>query len=135
MAAVALLRLAGLTHEPRYTEIAHAALTPMQSLLAKYPTGFAQWLTALDYALSQPREIAIVGDPEAPDTRSLLEICAQGYRPHQIVAAGIAGTEESGVPLLRDRGQIEERATAYVCVDFACQAPVTDPADLQGLLG
>jgi len=142
MAALALLRLAGLTNEPRYTELAHAALGTMQPLMGKHPLAFAQWLTGLDYALARPREIAIIGDPEAPDTRSLLAVCSGAYRPHQIVAAGTqmtaagaATTNESAVPLLRERGQIDGRPTAYVCVDFACQTPVTDPDDLQALLG
>ncbi len=134
MAALVLLRLAGLAVEPRYAELAEAALGPMQPLLAQYPLGFAQWLIALDYALSHPREIAIVGDPQASDTRALLEVCTTGYRPHQIVALGAPDTEASAVPLLQNRGQIEGRATAYVCVDFTCRAPVSDPAALQALL-
>jgi uncharacterized protein YyaL (SSP411 family) len=141
MAAFVLLRLAGLAVEPRYAELAQAALGPMQPLLARYPLGFAQWLIALDYALSHPREVAIVGAPEAADTRALLEVCTTGYRPHQIVALGapaqgsvrdLGPTEE--VPLLQDRSPIEGHATAYVCVDFTCRAPVTDPAALQALL-
>jgi uncharacterized protein YyaL (SSP411 family) len=134
MAAFVLLRLAGLASEPRYAELAHAALGPMQPLLAKYPLGFAQWLIALDYALSPPHEIAIVGDPEASDTRALLDVCTTSYRPHQIVALGAPDAEASAVPLLQDRSQIEGRATAYVCVDFACRPPVTDPEALQALL-
>ena len=31
------------------------------------------------------------------------------------------------VPLLADRGQIDGRATAYVCRNYACNLPVTDP--------
>jgi hypothetical protein len=134
MAALVLLRLAGLAVEPRYAKLAHAALDPIQPLLAEYPLGFAQWLIALDYALSHPHEIAIVGDPEAADTRALLDVCTTGYRPYQIVALGASETEVSAVPLLRDRSQIEGRATAYVCVDFTCRAPVTDPVALQALL-
>jgi uncharacterized protein YyaL (SSP411 family) len=157
MAALVLLRLAGLAVEPRYTELAQAALGPMQPLLARYPLGFAQWLIALDYALSHPREVAIVGAPEAADTRALLEVCTTGYRPHQIVALGIVrrrspdrggeGSVRDGstelaevlgpteeIPLLQDRSPIEGRATAYVCVDFTCRAPVTDPEALQALL-
>jgi uncharacterized protein YyaL (SSP411 family) len=134
MAALVLLRLAGLAVEPRYAKLAHAALDPVQPLLAEYPLGFAQWLIALDYALSHPHEIAIVGDPEAADTRALLDVCTTGYRPHQIVALGASDTEVSMVSLLRDRSQIEGRATAYVCVDFICRAPVTDPVALQALL-
>jgi uncharacterized protein YyaL (SSP411 family) len=134
MAALVLLRLAGLAVEPRYIELAQRSLSQVQSLLARYPLGFAQWLIALDYALSHPREIAIVGDPEASDTRALLDVCTAGYCPHQIVALGAPDAKASAVPLLQDRGQIEGRATAYVCVDFACRPPVTDPAALRALL-
>ncbi len=134
MAALVLLRLSGLAVEPRYAELAHRSLGPMQPLLAKYPLGFAQWLIALDYALSHPREIAIVGDPEMADTRALLDVCTTGYRPHQIVALGAPDAEASAVPLLQDRNQSEGHATAYVCVDFTCRAPVTEPKALQALL-
>jgi len=134
MAAFVLLQLSGLTGEPRYAELARRSLEPMQSLLARYPLGFGQWLIALDYTLSHPREIAIVGDPEAADTRALLEVCTAGYRPHQIVALGDPDAETPAVPLLQGHSQIEERATAYVCMDFTCRPPVTDPAVLQALL-
>ena len=134
MAALVLLRLAGLAVEPRYVELAHRSLSQVQPLLARYPLGFAQWLIVLDYALSHPREIAIVGDRETADTRALLDVCTTGYRPHQIVALGAPDGEVSTVPLLQDRSQIEGRATAYVCVDFTCRPPVTDPAALQALL-
>ena len=83
---------------------------------------------------SQP-QIAIVGSPQAPDTRALLDACSAEYRPHQIVAVGEPEEGEPTVPLLRDRGQIEGRATAYVCVDFACQRPVVEPDELRTLLG
>jgi len=134
MAALVLLRLAGLAVEPRYVELAHRSLGPMQPLLAKYPLGFAQWLIALDYAFSHPREIAIVGAPDAANTRALLDVCTTGYRPHQIVALGASDAEASAIPLLQDRSQIEGRATAYVCVDFTCRAPVTEPQALRALL-
>ncbi len=134
MAAFGLLRLAGLAVAPRYVELTHRSLVQVQPLLGQYPLGFGQWLIALDYALSHPREIAIVGDPEATDTRALLDVCNVGYRPHQILALGAPDSEASTVPLLQNRNQIEGRATAYVCVDFACRLPVTDPAALRALL-
>jgi uncharacterized protein YyaL (SSP411 family) len=37
--------------------------------------------------------------------------------------------------LLRDRPQNDGRATAYVCERFVCKQPVTDPEQLNGLLG
>jgi uncharacterized protein YyaL (SSP411 family) len=134
MAALVLSRLAGLAVEPRYLELAQTALGPMQEMLARYPLGFAQWLIALDYVLSHPREVAIVGDPDAADTRALLDACMTGYRPHQTTALGTPDVGPSTVPLLGDRGRIEERATAYVCVDSVCCPPVNDLEALRGLL-
>jgi uncharacterized protein YyaL (SSP411 family) len=134
MAALVLSRLAGLVVEPRYLELARGMLGPMQEMLARYPLGFAQWLIALDYVLAHPREVSIVGDAEAADTQALLDVCATGYRPHQIVAFGEPGLEPVAVPILEWRGLIDGRATAYVCVDFVCQRPVTEPEELEELV-
>jgi hypothetical protein len=135
MAALVLQCLAGLAVEPRYLELARVGLGPMQDMLARYPLGFAQSLIALDYVLAHPREVAIVGDREAADTRALLGVCATGYRPHQIVALGEPGVEPVTVPVLEGRGPIDGRAAAYVCVDFVCQRPVTEPEALRARLG
>ena len=126
MAALVLSRLAGLAVEPRYLELARGMLAPMQEMLAHYPLGFSQWLIALDYVLAHPREVSIVGDAKAADTQALLDACATGYRPHQIVAFGEPGVEPVAVPILEGREPIDGRATAYVCVDFVCQRPVTE---------
>jgi uncharacterized protein YyaL (SSP411 family) len=134
MAALVLLRLVGLAVEPRYLELARGMLGPMQEMLARYPLGFAQWLIALAYALVHPREVSIVGDVEAADTRALLEACATGYRPHQIIALGQPGVEPATVPILKGRGPIDGRAAAYVCVDFVCRRPVTGPEALRAQL-
>jgi uncharacterized protein YyaL (SSP411 family) len=134
MAALVLSRLAGLAVEPRYLELARGMLAPMQEMLARYPLGFAQWLVALDYVLAHPREVSIVGDAEAADTQALLDVCTDGYRPHQIVAFGEPSVEPATVPILEGRGLINGRATAYVCIDFVCQRPVTEPEELEDLV-
>jgi uncharacterized protein YyaL (SSP411 family) len=71
---------------------------------------------------------------KAADTWALLDACATGYRPHQIIALGGPGVEPVTVPVLEGRGLIDGRATAYVCVDFVCQLPVTEPEPLRALL-
>ncbi|MGD9404315.1 MAG: thioredoxin domain-containing protein, partial [Anaerolineae bacterium] len=106
----------------------------MQPMLAQYPLGFGQWLQALAYAFSKPREIAIVGDPEGADTQALLRIARDGYRPYQVVALALSSSELPAVTLLQDRGLVDGRAAAYVCRDFACQAPVMRPGALRHLL-
>lgn len=134
MAALVLLHQAGLAVEPRYLELARTALEPMQPIMKRQPLGFGQWLIALHYALSHPHEIAIIGNPDANDTRALLAVCATGYCPHQIIALGNPSVEPFPIPLLQNREQVDGQTTAYVCSDFTCYPPVTDPAALQKLL-
>jgi hypothetical protein len=129
MAASALLKLAAFTGEDRYYQHAEALLGALQPALIQSPLGFAQWLVALDFALSTPQEIAIVGDLRSGEAQALLEVIRRGYRPHQVAALG-APDRLSAIPLLRDRPMIDHRPTAYVCVRFACQRPTTDPAVL-----
>lgn len=74
MAVTVLLQLTGLTVEPGYEELARGSLRQTRSLLAKHPLGFGQWLIGLDYALANSQEIAIVGRPEAADTRGLCRV-------------------------------------------------------------
>jgi uncharacterized protein YyaL (SSP411 family) len=130
MAVTALLKLAGFTNELRYVDTAHQALAQMQGLMAQYPLGFGLWLQALGYALSKPWEIAIVGDPESANTQALLSTVRDGYRPFQVVALGAPDAQPPAVPLLQDRGLVDGQPAAYVCRDFACQAPVVERARL-----
>jgi uncharacterized protein YyaL (SSP411 family) len=133
MATLVLLRLAALTGDSRYRTAAERALTTVTPYTARYPTAFAMWLQAIDLALAPVAEIAIVGSPADPATRALLEAAAGGYHPNRVIA--LAGDEAavaaSAIPLLADRARISDRPTAYVCRDFACRLPVTDPDALR----
>jgi uncharacterized protein YyaL (SSP411 family) len=131
MAVTTLLKLAGFTSNLRYVDIAHQAPAQIQPVMAQYPLGFGQWLQALAHALSKPREVAIVGDPDSADTQALLSVVRSGFRPFQVVALGTPDFQPPAVPLLQDRVLVDAQATAYVCQGFACQAPVTEPANLQ----
>ena len=133
MAVTALQKLAGLTNDMRYVDIARQALAQMQPMMSQYPLGFAQWLQALSFAVSEPKEIAIVGDPESADTQTLLSIVRDGYRPFQVVAVG-APDGDTAVPLLENRGLVDGQAAAYVCSGFVCGMPVADPTALMPLL-
>jgi uncharacterized protein YyaL (SSP411 family) len=124
-----LLRLAALTGEGRYRDAAERALEPMAAIATQHPTGFSQWLVALQMAATPIIEVAIVGDPAGSDTQALVEAAQRAQRPGQVVAVS-PSPDGSAVPLLHGRTRIEGAATAYVCMGFVCQRPVTDPAAL-----
>ncbi|HMQ30271.1 MAG TPA: thioredoxin domain-containing protein [Chloroflexaceae bacterium] len=132
VAAEALLRLAALTGRELYRERAEAILAGAAPLMARFPAGFGRMLCAADLASARVAELALVGEPGAPDTAALLEAALHPYRPHLVVARAAPGDAAGPAltPLLRDRPALEGRATAYVCEGFVCRLPVTAPADL-----
>ncbi|MCA9973324.1 MAG: thioredoxin domain-containing protein [Anaerolineales bacterium] len=129
MAARVLLHLSLLTGDGRYWEVAERATAAMAEAMARYPTGFAHWLGNAAFMLSEPREVAIVGEPGAADTQALLRLVNARYRPDLVVAMG-EGQGMEGVPLLAERPLQNGQATAYVCRRFVCQQPVNDPEAL-----
>jgi hypothetical protein len=130
MAASVLLRVGALTGEARYRAAAEAAMATVAGYVARYPTGFANWLSAMHLAVEGISELAIVGDPADPSATTLTEIAWEAFRPNLVVALA-ADPDASAVPLLAGRTLVEGRATAYVCRDFACRLPVTDPDALR----
>ncbi len=127
MAAQALTLLNLFTGNGDYRDYAEKMVAAMSSAIAQYPTGFAQWLTAATLLDGDVREVALIGDLKGEGMAAMLQTLDSGYRPYLIVAAGQA---ESAVPLLRQRKQLDGRATAYVCRRFLCRQPVNDPAAL-----
>lgn len=128
VAVHALLRLAAFTGNKDWASPAMDVLESMAGPMSRYPAAFANLLGALDFALSGPWEIAIVGEPHEPGTALLLREVFQRYLPNRIVASG---TE---MALRRGLARIQGRPTAYVCRDNACSAPATDAAALSALL-
>jgi uncharacterized protein YyaL (SSP411 family) len=127
----ALLQISLLSGDRKYWEAAVTAVSALGELPATYPTGFAHWLCATDLILSDAPEVAIVGKPDSPDTQRMLEAVFKRYRPNMAVAAGVDGER---IPLLRDRPQIDGKTTAYVCRQFVCKRPVTEPSELDELI-
>ena len=126
-AAYGLLRLAALTGEHEYERRAVSVLRLLHPVAPKHPQAFGHLLQALDFHLAPVKEVALVGEG-----REELERVVRGaFRPHLVLAGG----EPDGVPLLEGREPVDGRAAAYVCEHFACKAPVTDPTQLEALLG
>ncbi len=128
-AAELFLRLALLTGEPEYERAGVSALRLVRDLATRVPTMLGHALCAVDLYVAKSREVAIVGDPDAADTKALVAEVHGRFLPNAVLAVGWPGAG-SEVPLLQDRPQLDGKATAYVCEQFVCQRPVTEPEDL-----
>jgi len=100
----------------------------------RHPSAFAHLLRALDFRLSPTREVALVGAAPADgaDLGELAGVVRAAFRPHLVLAGGPEGTAEP--PLMAGRTAVDGRPAAYVCENFTCRLPVTDPDQLASSL-
>ncbi len=120
--SVALLRLGALTGETRYSEAGQRILRWLAPSMASAPQAFTYSLAGADLVTSGIDEVAVVGD--RPD---LAQAVQARYLPRAVLAWG----EPYPSPLWEGR----RPGLAYVCRDFACQAPVERVDDLVAQLG
>jgi uncharacterized protein YyaL (SSP411 family) len=126
-AAEVLLRLALIFDNAEYRARAEAVLGSLAPFMARYPTGFGRYLAAAEFALSTPKEIALVGDPDSSDTQALRATIFGPFRPNKVVLLRRPDEASPAIPspLLDQRAQLGGVATAYVCENYTCKLPVT----------
>ncbi len=138
VAAMNLLRLGALLHdEARRTRGLRtiAAFRPQWSRAAH---AMPQMLCAVELALEPPRHVVLAGDPQAKDFRALVAVLHEKIGPRRTLLAVDGGEDQAWLalraPWLAALRPLGGRATAYVCEEFACQAPVTTPDELRHTL-
>jgi len=132
-----LLRLARLTGrgelEERAVAMGQAFAAPIRSL----PVAHTQFLVALDYLAGPSAEVVIAGNPEGADTREMLRQLRQAFLPRTVILLapyGGKGALEDLPEFTRAMTPVDGRATAYVCRNFSCRQPTTDPAEMMAWL-
>jgi uncharacterized protein YyaL (SSP411 family) len=134
LAATALLEVAAYGDREEWRTLAEAMLAGIQNVALRYPTAFAQWLCAADFALGPTREVAILGDPADPKTQALLQVLWKTYRPRQVTAISNDPPPPGSPTLLQQRPLYNGQPTAYVCRGFVCLQPVNLPKEMEAQL-
>jgi uncharacterized protein YyaL (SSP411 family) len=138
VAALNLLRLSQVRDDPQLTKHARKTIDAFATTLSHFPSAMPQMLVALDFSLSKPRQIVIAGKKDAPETKALLTEVHRHFLPKTILllADGSDGQKYLGEKneAIRTMSTVEGKSAAYVCENFTCKAPVTDPKELAKLL-
>ena len=129
VATEVLLKLAVITGNEEYRVKAATPLRTLKELMGRAPAGTGQWLAALDFYVSTPKEVVIIGPREDSKTAALLQTVNGNFHPNKVLV-GAENEGEHGLPLLASRGMINGEPTAYVCENYTCQLPVTTPEEL-----
>jgi uncharacterized protein YyaL (SSP411 family) len=132
MASNVLLRLSVFTGDADYARKASSALRSVQEFMGRAPQGAGHWLAALDFYLSSPPEIAVIGPREEAATQALVNRIYETYLPNKVLAGCNPLGPDScpDIPLLEDKDMRNGAPTAFVCQNYVCQQPVTEPEAL-----
>ncbi len=140
VAALNLLRLSQLRDNPAAAgaDRARKTIDAFAATLSHFPSAMPQMLVALDFSLSKPRQIVIAGKKDAPETKALVKEVHRHFLPKTILllADGAEGQKYLGEKneAIRTMSPVDGKPAAYVCENFTCKAPLTDPKALGNLL-
>jgi uncharacterized protein YyaL (SSP411 family) len=138
LAVRVLLRLAEMRGREDFRQSGERALEAFAPRLRAAGVGVPQMLVAYMRSRGKPRQIVVAGDRGAAGTDALLAAVRARFVPER--ALFLVDSEEtrarlgSGQPALAVMTPVEGRPAVYVCENFACQLPVTDPAQAAELL-
>jgi uncharacterized protein YyaL (SSP411 family) len=138
VAALNLARLAGMLSDSKLLTRAKKTIAAFASQLANFPSALPQMLVALDFLQRPPRQIVLAGDKNDERTRALLAEVRRHFLPRTILllADGGSGHKFLGEtnPSLLAMEPVNGKPAVYVCENFTCRAPLTNPHELAEIL-
>jgi uncharacterized protein len=134
VAMLALLRLARMTGRKEFEDKAWQTAQAFGAMIRQSPAAYTQMMVGVDFAIGPSFEVVICGKPRATDTRAMLDALRGQFVPNKVVLLqpGTAeGRQLAGLaPFTESQSSLDGKATAYVCQNFRCNLPTTDPAQM-----
>lgn len=138
VAMLNLLRLARITGNTDFEERASRLARAFARTVQTVPSAYTQFMIAVDFSVGPSYEIVIAGNSQESDTKGMLHLIKNSFLPNKVLL--LRPTEEENPPITKIAGftagqrSLNGKATAYVCQNFVCEAPVTDSMALSRLI-
>lgn len=138
IATLNLLKLYHILGKLEYQQVAQQTINFFAHSLEQMPSAYAQMLQAVDFGRGPTREFVVAGARDSEETRDLLKIIRKVFMPNKVV---ILRPEPEETPRISDlaaytllQRAVGGKASVYLCQEFACQLPITDPDKLNSAL-
>ncbi len=126
-------RMFYLSGDTAWRERAERQIAAFSGEVAHNPLGHAALLSGA-MLLEHPVQVVLIGEPERDGLAALRRTALAAPVPDAVVLSIAPGAAlPAGHPAF-GKGQVDGRATAYVCPGQTCRAPVVDPAELAASL-
>ena len=129
-----LLALAHLTGDTTYEERARKVFAAFGPRLAQLGRALPFMACALSAAYATPEQIVVVGHAASPERDALWAAANARYRPFASMVLVSSGDAQQRLAKLMpwvESMSLDEGAAAFVCRNFACDAPTSDPDTLR----
>ena len=126
------LRLAALTGDLSHRDRAEQTLALFAPRAQQAPTGYGELLRGLERLLQGPVEVAVIGPADSAETQALVDAYRATWRPGAVLAVAEPGASQPA--LLEGRDLVDGQPAGYVCRNFACERPVTEPEEFLAAL-
>ena len=138
VAMLNLLRLGRLTAKSDLEEKAATIGKVFSESISESPSAHTQLMAAVDFGIGPSYEVVIVGNSKAKDTKEMVQALHTHFIPNKVVLLRPTDQEAPGIERLakftKYQTSIDNRATAYVCLNYNCKLPTTDKGKMLELL-
>jgi len=138
VAMLNMVRLARLTGNAELEAQAADISRALAGSVRLVPVGHTQFMMALGFMIYSSYEIVIAGSAKAEDTKRMLHALRAHFLPNAVVLLNSRDDESSDIagiaPFAKDLKPLKNKATAYVCTNFACHSPTMDVTEMLRLL-
>lgn len=132
-----LIKLSHLTARSEFAEKAQQLAVALGERVEQVPASHAQLLNGIGLALGPTSELVIVGDPNDSSTQAMLSILKSKFLPNTVTLFIDPQNRDlvaEMAPFTQSMEMLNNKSTAYVCVNHTCDLPTTDPKHMIELI-
>ncbi|HZJ82457.1 MAG TPA: thioredoxin domain-containing protein [Clostridia bacterium] len=130
VAALNMLRLARMTGDHQIEERAYSQLNTFAKMVRANPSAHTHFLMAAMFGLYPTKEIVLSGDSKDQNMKAMIDFIHKTFLPQAIVLLRDSGSKDRALvqlaPYVENQRPLHNRATAYICENFACREPISD---------
>jgi uncharacterized protein YyaL (SSP411 family)/aryl-alcohol dehydrogenase-like predicted oxidoreductase len=116
-----------------FRDAAVAAIRSFGKQITRYPKAFSKALMVIDFLTEGPIELGLVGSDDS-GCQELSRALQEVFLPNRIIARTARTDGRSSHPLLTGKTPVDGKAALYICRNFSCQRPLTDPREIPAAL-
>ncbi len=136
-----LIRISHLTADYQLAERASDMIKAFSEKIKVAPTAYCQFLIGLQSLLLTYYDLIIVGNKDDEVTKKILNFIRENYNPNLsiIIVPPDKNTKmyrdiANSTEIIHNYKQIQGKTTIYICKDYNCNLPVTEPEEVFNII-